>query len=330
MTTKQSIASLYWLKGICAFLVVCCHAPLFGDWGQVLVPLRSAAVPFFILITAYFLYHEDTEKLYQRLRGSLRKLVPIALICNLVYYLWVFPNHGNTLTSWDKVWDLLLYGTTLMLPLWYLTALIWALLFFMLCLRIALRRKTSAIPLYYALLPLLLLPAMAIPYEEFTHKLLGFSYSPFNALCYGLPYLSLGFLIKHHEPWLSRRMSLGAYLSIVAVFLLEALLVSYCAGEVVDGPYITTPLFAMATFVYLLRHPSWGQDSWWELVGRRYSGNIYYWHMLMLTVGRYLMRGLGLEAYFDTFAVLIAFFLAYLAAIVIVRVQERLGINILR
>lgn len=200
----------------------------------------------------------------------------------------------------------------------------------MLCLRIALRRKTSAIPLYYALLPLLLLPAMAIPYEEFTHKLLGFSYSPFNALCYGLPYLSLGFLIKHHEPWLSRRMSLGAYLSIVAVFLLEALLVSYCAGEVVDGPYITTPLFAMATFVYLLRHPSWGQDSWWELVGRRYSGNIYYWHMLMLTVGRYLMRGLGLEAYFDTFAVLIAFFLAYLAAIVIVRVQERLGINILR
>lgn len=53
---KESIASLYVLKALCAFGIVILHAPI----GVLTVPLRllaSVTVPIFFMITGYFLIY---------------------------------------------------------------------------------------------------------------------------------------------------------------------------------------------------------------------------------------------------------------------------------
>lgn len=70
--TKESIASLYVLKALCAFGVVILHSPI----GVLTAPIQliaSITVPIFFMITGYFLYTDDAMVLNQRLNGSIKK-----------------------------------------------------------------------------------------------------------------------------------------------------------------------------------------------------------------------------------------------------------------
>lgn len=325
MEGKKEISSLYALKGVCAFLVVCCHAPLFSGFEKWLIPLSTSAVPFFFVITGYFLYNEDTAILQKKISNTIKKLIPIIIICNLVYYMWVFPNHGNTIKSWRQIVDLILYGNAIMIPLWYLTALLWGLTLWRGVIALPIRESVHR-KLMLSMLPLGLLPVLAISYSFLT----GWSYNPFNVFGYALPYISLGFLIKRYETKLTSTVHLPLLIIAFVLLVAEFLVISQTKGALSDGPFIMTMPFVAITFVYLLRHPNLGKHSPITTVGKRYSGNIYYWHMLMLTVGRYALRFIGYEAYFDDVAVLLSFGLSLILAIVIIKVQDKLNLNILR
>lgn len=325
MIKKDDISSLYALKGICAFLVVCCHAPLFSGFEKWLIPLSTSAVPFFFVITGYFLYNEDTSILQTKISKTIKKLIPIIVICNLVYYLWVFPNHGNTIKSWGQIVDLILYGDAIMIPLWYLTALLWGLTLWRGI--IALPIRESLLPrIMLCLLPLSLLPVLAISYSFLTR----WSYNPFNVFGYALPYIALGFLIKRNEVRLKSIVHLPLVVTSFLLLLGEFLIISYTRSTLSDGPFIMTMPFVGVIFTFLLRHPNLGKTSILTTVGQRYSGNIYYWHMLMLTVGRYGLRFIGYEAYFDDVAVLLSFSLSLILAIIIIKIQDKLNLNVLR
>ncbi len=330
MAKANVISSLYWLKGICAFLVVCCHAPLFGVYGDyLLAPFKTSAVPFFFVISGYFLYSSDRNKFYGRLLGSLKKIVPIIIICNLVYYLWFLPSRGSMIKSWGQVVDLLLYGRSILLQLWYLSAFMWGVVFFMAYLKWVAPKLSSPERVYYYLLPLSLLSVFGIGYKDWTATTFGLEYFALNAVAYALPYLSLGFIFSRYEQKLLNWIKLPYVLMGLLLLQAETYSAWWQRGSVAYGPFFMTMPFVAVTFLYLLKFKGWGQGTWLEKVGRQYSANIYYWHMLMLTVGRYLMRFVGLEQYFDTVAVLVAFSLSYMVAVVIDRVQGRLGVRVL-
>ncbi|UEA30492.1 hypothetical protein LK422_03580 [Blautia massiliensis (ex Durand et al. 2017)] len=42
------------MKAICAFLIVCIHAPFPGKFGAYFTTLTRVAVPIFFMITGYF------------------------------------------------------------------------------------------------------------------------------------------------------------------------------------------------------------------------------------------------------------------------------------
>lgn len=326
----MGISSLYVLKALCAFLVVCSHAPLFGVYGDyILAPFKTSAVPFFFVISGYFLYNSDHDKFYGRLLGSLKKVILLVVICNSVYYLWVFPNHGSIIKSWSQIVDLIFFGDRMIISLWYLTAFMWGLVLFLLCLRYIPRTYLGKDWLYYCLLPLGTLPVFATAYKEWTTSVLGFEYFYLNAVCYALPYLSLGFMIKKNEQWLVSRVR-GYYCILALILLLgETYFILFLSGYIVDGPFFMTMPFVAVIFTLLLKNSEWGRGTYVEEVGRRYSANIYYWHLLMATVGRYFMRFVRLDEYYDFLQALIVFFLSLVVAIVIDKVQARLGISIL-
>lgn len=123
---RQAIHSLYVLKAIGAFLVVACHIPMTGG-GALLSTLLNVAVPIFYAISGYFLYAPDAQQSLRRALSSARKLVPVILIVNLIHFLWLLPQHADMALGVDLV-KLLVYGDALIGHLWYLNAMLWAML----------------------------------------------------------------------------------------------------------------------------------------------------------------------------------------------------------
>lgn len=329
--SNKSIDSLYFLKGVCAFLVVCCHAPMFGVFNDWIAPIRMAAVPFFFVISGYFLYHEDESKQRERLKKSILKLIPLIVICNLFYLLWAFPNHGLIVQTWNQVVDLILYGNSVIGHLWYLTALFWALVFFLVATYLCKGKHRRH--LLFAVLPLALLSVFGISYSQY----FSLSFDVYSVLPYGIPFVALGMLIRHYErECLSSILSKTGLLIVSTTLLaLEFIAVSYHLGQYTHGVFFSTLLFVPSAFIWLLKQ----RDNTFfsktakaiTIIGQRYSGNIYYWHMATITVGLKICMflGLSLEQYRYISAPL-GFIIALAVSMVIVKIQDRLGWNVLR
>lgn len=60
-STSVRIASLDYARWIFAFLVVIIHIPLMG--GSYLMPIAWCAVPFFYMVTGFFLYDSNPTKI---------------------------------------------------------------------------------------------------------------------------------------------------------------------------------------------------------------------------------------------------------------------------
>ncbi len=70
------------LKAICAFMVVCIHAPFPGKAGEYIVMLSAIAVPIFFMITGYF-WHGIAEK--NKEMSILGILTPLLLLIQYVF-----------------------------------------------------------------------------------------------------------------------------------------------------------------------------------------------------------------------------------------------------
>lgn len=305
---------------------------MFGDFNSWIIPLRTAAVPFFFMITGYFLYNNNPNKLKERLQKSILKLLPLILICNLFYILLVVPNHGWTFDTWEELWGLILYGDTVMEHLWYLTALLWGLLFHLLLTRIL------HWSYYQKCLPYLYLLALLAPLGESYASFTGYNYKELSVVPYAIPFLAGGMVIRHFEETLVESILAQRHFVLLSLCLLfaEFTLVCYALDKYIVGVFISTLIFVPSVFIYLLKHK---ESSFFSAqrklgvidIGKRYSGNIYYWHLAAMTVGTKiaLLLGIPMKLY-DWFSAPIGFAIALVASIIIVKIQDRLGWNVLR
>lgn len=332
----KGINSLYFLKGICAFLVVCCHAPWAGELNQWIAPLKTAAVPFFITISGYFLYSNDVSKMYRRLLRGLKKLFVLIVLCNIFYILLTLPKHGLMITTLRQVVNLLLYGNAVIEHLWYLTACFWGFAFYAFALFILqrisqLQKKRDKLftSLCLLLLPLYLLAVISEAYRPWTYNALG-GYVVYSAIPYALPFLSLGFLIRKNEKQLLRHSWTMCAGVMLLLLLGEFLLCCILRGTAFTGLIISSMPFVGTIFLLLLQKDTVFSDKdKIVLIGRRYSGNIYYWHMVMITVGMKLatMLSIPMEVY-NWVAAPIVFLMALCFSIIVVQVQEKLSLSI--
>ena len=51
---KKRVDGLDILKCIAAFLIICIHAPFFGEFGKYVTAIARIGVPIFLMITGYF------------------------------------------------------------------------------------------------------------------------------------------------------------------------------------------------------------------------------------------------------------------------------------
>lgn len=320
---QSGVNSLYVAKCIAAFLVVCCHASM-GPIDDFIAPISMAAVPLFFLISGYFLYSESVERSYERARRALSHVLPLVLVVNLVYYLWLLPLNGNVVNSTAKLWQLLWQGGLLSGHLWYLTALLQGLLVVALLLRLG---WSWLLPY---LTPLALLSLLGGHYTWLLTDVAQDYYWPvYTSWCYAIPYLALGYTLgRHRERLLRWRWEWVLLLSLPAVLVEAALLERYIGWG--DGAYLLGTLLAASALLTSLRYPDLGRGSLAAWIGARYSGSIYYFHLLVVTVTARLLGSIGLDALYYWAGAPLVFVLTLVLCIPIIGLQDRLGYRILR
>ena len=324
----EPIYSLYVLKCLMAFLVVTCHTPFFAT-GDLLPPIARGAVPVFFLISGYFLYAPSLETSYRRAVKSLKNAAKIYLVVSLIYWAWLLPNNGNLMNSWYRFFVWLTMGAGFSGHLWYLVAMVEALAI------LALLFRFGRSWMLWLLIPLFLLALIGSQYsflytDERSPYVLGI-YAVHNVFSHGLPCMAGGYLIAKHEPVLMRFRYWG-YALIAGIGLLygERALLEGAGYDYAMGVYFGSFLCAVLFFLTALQYKPLGQGSVMSKIGERYSGNIYYFHIIVATVLAQGFSLLGLREVYRSFGSVFVFFASWALAWVIVRLQERLGIRILR
>jgi surface polysaccharide O-acyltransferase-like enzyme len=88
------LASIDALRAVCAFLVICIHAPFPGTVGAVIKHLANIAVPIFLIISGYFYKREKAG-------AQARKLMKMFFVWNIFYF--VFSLAAEALSGGDPL-----------------------------------------------------------------------------------------------------------------------------------------------------------------------------------------------------------------------------------
>ena len=285
-TQTARLHSLDVLKCIAALLVVCIHVG-----PNILSPLTRCAVPIFFIITGYY---------YPMMRDNgnfwhhIRKLLKMALFANVLYgicELWVELSNGDV-NEWlfdtfqlSRLVRLALADDSLFgLHLWYLWAVLYDLLIFYYTDKFkATEYIRAAAPILFAILCI----------TNFTQ------YYPLtrNFLFMGIPCMIVGRSIQEGNDKKFSFLNIKCHTWPVVGILLFLVLLEMTLLRVVtcngfgnrNMCAFTLPLVTVI-FYWALSHPRYGHDSWIATIGRKYSADIYVFHIFIhFLVGRFFV-----------------------------------------
>lgn len=247
--------------------------------------VAQLAVPLFFATTGYFLYSDETGVLLRRIERSLRKLLPILLVLQLLYS---FVPYGWTQgASWGYYLKWLLVGMNRnQVHLWYLTALVTVLATLWVMLRLCGRRALAALMLLgcscLVLHYLLAGYVYAQPKASYWQAPLWYWWRYVWAM--GLGCVSLGLLVARYELQLRQLPSLGWWtlLALLSAPALELLRSTALSPWVPLLQPILLSCSVILIFTLALRVPQWGAGTLLHRLGRHYSAQLYYLHILVL------------------------------------------------
>ncbi|WP_435156702.1 acyltransferase [Haladaptatus sp. DFWS20] len=306
---SDRIHSIDTLRAVAIFFIVIAHVQPFRGFGTygnyvyfALDTIGQFDVPFFFATSGYFLaetVNVDTVK--STVIGSVRKLGSIYVFGRLLSVTAVIAlallqgvpvvnaliNRG--LGNISAI-DLLYFGSALAVPLWFLTALIFSLVFVACFVKF---EKTRY-----------LLPVAAIFHIV---GLIGTNYQmivdvPFrmrDALFFGFFYVALGYQISSID-WTPKENRRHIYFGAVCVLAGVQLVEQYAIGYIIRDQVlrqeiymteytVSTIFFVLALFAYVLSNPQWGKNTILPKVGRHALG-IYLLHVPLIRLFRTMNR----------------------------------------
>lgn len=284
------ISSLYVLKAICAFLVVVIHFPM--KYGYYFYPIVRIAVPCFFMISGYFLYNDNREKMISNLKRALSKTLHVTITAYLFYFLIeivkyiIFQDVSLCIYS-NTILYYLLAGPQIgsSSHLWYLIAYIETLIVVFLC------TKNNTIKMLWWLIPIGLVANLLL--GKYGFLLPPFDFSSVgvpnyimarNVFTIGIPAFAIGLLlrkniIKINEKLDNKRIWITAISFLILASLEFVVLhIKFELKYMADITLFTIPL-AISLILLCLKYPDFGEQSYIKTIGHKYSTDIYVYHM---------------------------------------------------
>lgn len=276
---NKGVSSIYILKALGAFFVVCIHCRLDSRF---LYPIIHTAVPFFFMISGYFLFTADKEEGIHRCVRSLSKIFRITVYANIFYYIaFYLPDDMVPLKSFREIVAFITIGDGLGTHLWYLNAYVETLIVVI----FALRR--GWLKWLWWCIPLFLLFGLATGTYQFL-----FSFLPNkltlsrNFITTGVTCFGIGWLLRQYGGILLRLIKSPAWLAVLLLILSEAeTFIVMGGGHLLKGDYIITTMpLAASMLLVAVRYPNLGRGSIAETIGKKYSLDIYIFHLFVLQI----------------------------------------------
>ncbi len=272
----EKLHSVDCMRAIAAFLVVCIHIPFYGMGGSIAIAYGKIAVPFFLVVCGYFCYRTEKEEFSKRLKKQIKKIAILVVLSNALFLIFdiilqfIFSNNSvydiKQYFVSEKWFDFLVYNQSPFADhLWYLGSLLYALIIILvLC-------KFNLVNYIMFLAPLLLL-CYIIPLRTGGNMIVWR-----NCIMVSVPYFLFGCIIRRYQPLIKRLNKL--VLPIIITVLIITNYIELTIYNSVAPPFISAELLVIAIVLFLLKHPSIGENTILEKIGREYSLFIYIFHM---------------------------------------------------
>lgn len=182
------------LKFLCAVLVIFLH--VHTPYQACILPLTRCAVPCFLIISGYLIFTEDPMKLEGHLKRNINRIFHILVWSTLLFafvkFLFAFKNNDFSFLNLKALGDfILLNENPFGFHLWYIGAYLYALII------VYFSVKSNKLKYIWWSVPILLLLDLCIGKYSLIlwHKEFPYIWVR-NFLCVGLPYFSIGMLLK--------------------------------------------------------------------------------------------------------------------------------------
>lgn len=269
------------MRLLMTFFVVFIHAPFGGKTGEIFFCFGKMAVPFFIVVSGYFCFSDETEIFAERLKKQAKRIFMLSVGANFLYvYLYLIGNKLGKITMGisqrvnDKsLIDLLLYNQSPVADhLWFLGSLFYALVLMLVLVKLKIHKYI----MYFA--PLLLCIYLYLSYSGG-----GILIQYRNAIIVTLPYFMMGCLIRRYQHKIREKIKPGVLISVTAAFTV-LVVAEYFIRKSKDLPYLSIEVLVYLIVLVCLYYSKIGSKGivWW--LGSKCTLSIYILHMGVLWI----------------------------------------------
>lgn len=290
------------LKTVCSFMVVFIHAGENNTLGTYLKVICTCAVPFFFLVSGYYLSSNITAEKKEYFPRQLKKIGRLFLSTNILYAIYVsilmLLFHSDLAGFWKNALScesiisfVFLNESPFAYHLWYIGAILYAFFVFYLLLSIF-KNKTGKVIIYMSFLLF-----FSISIGVYSKLFFGRSFPIYvsrNFISVGIPSMAIGYMLhsvinKYHH--LHRYALLSIIVFLIAIILERFIL--HRLGCLSKGSYfiMTFPL-AVSMFLFVATDGQKYTSSIMKAlanIGHRDSANLYLYHILFVFLLDYLI-----------------------------------------
>lgn len=294
----KEIPGIQILKVFCAFLVVLIHEPSFLK-GYIM-PLTRIAVPIFFMITGYFIldsYGNLSEKKLKKTLYKITRLYIIVAFVYIIYKLLIYIRHPelySTVFLNYRYWIHFLFtGTKPTGHLWYLIALIQALVIIIVAIKLKVER------MLFFIIPIGLVLNLIIGRYNFIFDDFNIPNNLIlsrNVLTIGLPCILIGMMIRRYEHFLPscKTIIILSFFTLCAIYV-ETIILRVSFHSLQGDIILFTIPFAICVFILFLKYQSKHPIAHsLAKIGKLYSMDIYIWHILVAGFVLFALKKCGL------------------------------------
>lgn len=284
------------LRTLGAFSVIILHAnygKLDGDAVQALRLCARWAVPFFFLVSGYFFEKKSKVNLDNAFIGTLRHLVIIYAIVNVVYFFVALKTNFYTLGDILSIRSIVLGD---FYHLWFVGSMIFAYILLWIILSLKLDKLLLVVAIFTVIFILLI-----GPYESLLKSGIETYFSRFLL---SIPFLFTGFLYSRYKLEHKFGKIVGLSVLIIGVlfqFVESFALYSVNRSNLFEHEFLFgTFLISVGAFMFALNYGA-SKGGLLAEIGRDYSFLIYLYHPIVIVGVFFVIKKLGIQnTYYST------------------------------
>lgn len=318
--------SLYTIEGLACICVIFIHCKFPGELGRIIEFFSRYAVPVFFIVSGYFTYDANNEKL----KSKAIKLLKIFLCYIIFYYILLHVQNFITNDTYSfielnkKIFNfknvfllIMLNRTSIIIPhLWFLLALVYCYIFRYFTKREKFEKLYKYIPYILILTYILSIVPNIISNNSNTNALVR------NWLMYGIPFFVIGINIKNNLDRISNiknnRLIIFSILGILLIGL-ERTFINIFDKELFLDVYIGNIIFVISIFILAINNPKLFDIKILSNIGEKHSLNIYLIHYAIIRIINILDKKEIINGYFKP---ILVFIIAYIISAIIIKVKE--------